>query len=135
MASDKIRLRSGTSVDSDVLLADGDLEYVYHPQPLVRSVKRQIGEKFKTFTDLSKKAAKANGELSDADEEKIVRVMCDVIGLMIKPDDAANPDASDFLFDGWTGDKVTDSQIIGLFSTLTGVDFETVDAQETASPS
>lgn len=133
----RIELRSGTIVDDEVILADGERDLVYKAALMSRSRKREIAEKldeFQTHFDRRRRAKRGFSREQHAEWwDGSIRLMCDAISLAIEGTAAETPRAGDLLFDSYMADRVTDDQIEGLFDDLYGAGDG--DAGEGDSPS
>jgi len=104
------RLTLPSAPEVEVVLSDPDagLERVYRVVLLSRGVKNtlaELGEQVQEEADLDK-----------PDEAKVLRLMCDQLNVVLETKAEGAPSAGDLLFAGWEAEKVSDDQILELYT-------------------
>lgn len=117
MAVNKVKLPAATD-DIEVLLKDEkvDAERKYTLRVMTRSAKREA----RKTTDALEAWQEIEGDESEEYEEQGMRLMCDLLNAILEGSEGA-PAPGDLLYDGWLEERVTDDQIIGLVTSLSGV--------------
>jgi hypothetical protein len=119
-----IELRSGTIVDDEIIINDGELDRIYRPALLSRTRKDEIADALEALRSQFEKNARLARRRAATREEKrrvadeTIRRYCDAISLAIEGSAESTPRAGDLLYDGYINDRVSDDQIEGLFGDL-----------------
>lgn len=96
--------------------ADVDRKFTFHI--LTRSRKADIREVYKELEALGEELPKDAENVTDDQEQKAMRLTCDLISLLLKPGKEDGPAAGDMLYEAWLDERITDDQITGLLGQL-----------------